>query len=77
MWYGHGYGAWGWFFGTLMMAAFWGAVVWLVLSATRRNESSGPTRQTPEEILAERYARGEIDADEYRRRLDDLTVRPR
>jgi putative membrane protein len=26
----------------------------------------------PEQILAQRYARGEIDDDEYRRRLDVL-----
>lgn len=76
MWFGDGYGAWGWFFGTITMVAFWGAVVWLILQATRGSESSGPNRRTPEEILAERYARGEIDSDEYRKRLDDLAVRP-
>jgi putative membrane protein len=27
---------------------------------------------TPEEILGQRYARGEIDDDEYHRRLDTL-----
>ena len=27
---------------------------------------------TPEEILKTRYARGEIDDEEYRRRLDEL-----
>jgi len=74
MWYGHGYGVWGWFFGTLMMLAFWGAVVWFVVRAT---SDRGPftTRPTPEEILAERYARGDIDGDEYRRRLDELVAR--
>jgi putative membrane protein len=29
-------------------------------------------RPTPERLLAERFARGEIDEDEYRRRLDAL-----
>ncbi len=76
MWYGHGYGAWGWFFGTLMTVAFWGAVVWFVVQTARDREPSSQ-RPTPDEILAERYARGEIDADEYRRRLDELGVRSR
>lgn len=35
-----------------------------------RNEQ--PSRQEPEAILRERFARGEIDADEYQRRLDLL-----
>ncbi|MFC9324143.1 SHOCT domain-containing protein [Kitasatospora sp. NPDC057015] len=33
---------------------------------------------SPEQLLAERFARGEIDADEYRHRLDTLVqTRPR
>ncbi|MER5642752.1 SHOCT domain-containing protein [Kitasatospora sp. NPDC002227] len=31
-----------------------------------------PVRPEPEQLLAERLARGEIDTDEYRRRLDAL-----
>jgi putative membrane protein len=34
--------------------------------------SGGETLPTPEQLLAERFARGEIDEDEYRRRLDTL-----
>jgi putative membrane protein len=37
-----------------------------------RNEP--PSRQEPEAILRERFARGEIDADEYQRRLDLLRM---
>jgi putative membrane protein len=38
------------------------------------SDPTGPTRsgEGPEEILAARYARGEIDEAEYRRRLDVL-----
>jgi len=72
MWSWHGYGAWGWFFGTLMMVAFWGALAWLVVQATRDRHT--PER-TPEDILAERYARGEIDRDEYDQRRRDLAGR--
>jgi uncharacterized membrane protein len=31
-----------------------------------------PTAESAEEILKQRYARGEIDRDEYHRRLTDL-----
>ncbi|MFC9329271.1 SHOCT domain-containing protein [Kitasatospora sp. NPDC057015] len=31
---------------------------------------------SPEQVLSERYARGEIDADEYRHRLDTLRSGP-
>ncbi|WP_030059821.1 SHOCT domain-containing protein [Streptomyces novaecaesareae] len=34
-----------------------------------RGWASGPT---PEQLLAERFAKGEIDAEEYRHRLDTL-----
>ncbi len=34
--------------------------------------SAPPASATPEQLLAERFARGEIDEDEYRRRLEVL-----
>ena len=58
----------------LAMVLFWGAVVWLVVTFVRGLSArpSGEGAQRPDEILARRYARGEIDKDEYRRRLDTL-----
>jgi len=47
-------------------------VVWLVWSATRWPESSQEDRRSPAEFLDERYARGEIDRDEYLQREADL-----
>jgi putative membrane protein len=70
-----------WFVMPLLGLAFWAAVIWVVVSLLRNR--TGPTppesaRQArPDEILAQRYARGEIDDDEYHRRLDTLRGAPR
>lgn len=48
------------------------AVVWAVVAASRTPRYGGPPRDSAEEILKGRFARGEIDRDEYRRRLEDL-----
>jgi putative membrane protein len=60
-----------------MMVVFWviviALVVWLVLSF-RSDQATGGAEQRhePEELLAERFARGEIDEDEFARRLEVL-----
>ncbi|GIU90970.1 MAG: hypothetical protein KatS3mg010_2069 [Acidimicrobiia bacterium] len=76
MWYLHD-GGWGWFPMLLGMLAFWGVVAVFVVWAVRT--ITGPDdrvrgRSRALEILDERYARGEIDDDEYRRRRDQLTA---
>lgn len=51
-------------------------IVWLirsVSSSTGDRPGNSALRQTPEEILRERFARGEIDEDEYRQRQQSLT----
>jgi putative membrane protein len=79
-WYGNGMG--GWVF-ALMLASnvlFWGLIVFGVVALVRyraRGDRVAGPRLTPEELLAERFARGEIDEQEYNRRLDTLTQRPR
>lgn len=77
-WYGDGAWGWGgWLVMTLMMVAFWGLVVWALVAIFRGTSGSddriteGRTRD-PLEILDERFARGEIDAEEYRARQDVL-----
>lgn len=77
-WYDHMSG-WGYLFMGLTTVAFWGlliaAVVLLVrgFGSDRREQPPAPRPQsTPERILAERFARGEIDEDEYRQRLETL-----
>lgn len=45
-------------------------VVWLLVDAGRKSPIGPP--DNAENILKQRYARGEIDHDEYERRLTDL-----
>jgi putative membrane protein len=45
------------------------AVTWALVNALRGRNDHAPT---VEEILKRRYARGEIDKDEYQERLQDL-----
>lgn len=73
MWWNDGWGWW-WMM-PLLMAAFWVAVAWLVVGLRGRpaRPDGGSDRpESPEQVLAHRYARGELDDEEYRRRLDTL-----
>lgn len=49
-------------------------VLWLVIRAAQRRKdpSAGGTDDSPEAILKRRYARGELDREEYERLLEDL-----
>lgn len=76
MWYwGGGVHWWEWLVGAIGMLAFWGFVIWAIWYAVtylgRREHTEH--RDEPRRILDERLARGEIDADEYRRLRDLLT----
>ena len=60
----------------LTMLAFWGFVIWGIVSLYRRNTSHGATRvpsaQSAQNILNERLAKGEISEEEYRSRSEVL-----
>jgi putative membrane protein len=64
----------------LMMIVFWGALAWVVVTLIRSSSSWGgatprqhePSRPSAEDILHERFARGEISVDEYHERLEAL-----
>jgi putative membrane protein len=66
-WWGGWASPW-WIVFPLLWIVLIATVIWLV--ARTRGRSSLTER--PAEILAARYARGEIDTDEYRRRLDEI-----
>jgi putative membrane protein len=60
-------------FGFLWMALFWIGVILLVVWAVRRPEETGPRPQPSAlQILEERFARGELDADEFTARRQQL-----
>jgi putative membrane protein len=69
-----GMGAWGWFGMTLMLVFWFGLIALLIVALTggwpRRNQGSveAPSGADPAlTVLRERFARGEITAEEYRR----------
>lgn len=51
---------------------FWLVLLGAGLFALRRGWFRRPARHDARDVLAARYARGEIDSDEYRQRLDVL-----
>lgn len=72
MWWDHGWGWGDWLSMTLMMLIFWGAIIWLIVWLVRSwsaKQDTTPAANRPEDVLAERFARGEIDATEYQDRL--------
>ena len=69
----------GWLAMMLTMVLFWGLIVAGIIAIVRylggtRQGRQDPDRVRPEaeDILAERFARGEIDQEEYTRRRDLL-----
>jgi|SRR5215208_7568851 len=76
-----GQGGWGvwWMLGMLVPLLFLGGLITLIawvivhLTSGRRDESTPGTREdSAEEILRQRFARGEIDAEEFEKRRRTL-----
>ncbi len=66
---------WAWLWGSLIFIGIVALIVLVVVALTRGMASRGPSQRTSRarEILDERYARGELDADEYHERLRELS----
>ena len=81
-WHGHAMGGWVFLFLAITRVLWWALIILLVLALLRYLTGGGRSatlRTTAaEEVLGERFARGEIDEHEYRQRLDTLrsTSRP-
>jgi len=80
-WYGSGMSGWGYGLMTVSMILFWGAVIFGIVLLVRYFGRSGQppaapsppqsaeSPPSPERLLAERFARGEIGEEEYQQRL--------
>lgn len=85
-WYGNGMGGWGYALMTFSTVLFWAVVLigLIVLFRYFTGRQHGPgsslpsrptqeqSRPTPEQLLAERFARGEIDENEFLHGLNTL-----
>lgn len=78
-----GWGVLGWLGMSLMMIVVWGLpialVIWAVRGSFHRDQPSvtTPPRPDAEQVLAERYARGEIDEGEFAHRREVLRTGPK
>ncbi len=66
-WYGPGMGFGAWLFMGLFWLVLLGVIVWAVVRLLPGGHDSSGTsaRETPEEILDRRFARGELDVETY------------
>lgn len=72
-------GVWGYILMGVSFVLFWGVIVTAIVllarfvgAGNRRYESAAPGEGVAENLLAERFARGEIDENEYTARLTAL-----
>ncbi len=71
-WYGNGMGTGGWVAMIAMMMIFWGLVilagVLIFRGSSHRRNDAGTQHASALEILDDRFARGEVDPEEYEAR---------
>ena len=67
-----GYG--GWWFMPILGIIFLGLIIWAVVALVRgQSGSQSPGADSALEILKRRYARGDIDKEEYEQKKKDLS----
>ncbi|MEO6084008.1 MAG: SHOCT domain-containing protein [Umezawaea sp.] len=73
-WYGNGMGGWGYAVMTIGMVLFWAVAILGGVALVRHlARPTGTTRgSAAEQVLAERFARGEIDEEEFTKRRKAL-----
>lgn len=78
MYWGNGMSGWGMALMAVSNLLFWGLVITAIVVVVRhfyraeRHDMSTPHGPKPQQLLAERFARGDIDEDEFKRRSDVL-----
>lgn len=78
MWYwGGGIHWWGWFIGFVLTVGFWAVVIYFLVTlfrsaGSKEHEHPRAVDDDPERALARRFANGDIDEEEFHRRLDVL-----
>ncbi|MUL47132.1 SHOCT domain-containing protein [Mycobacterium sp. CBMA293] len=78
-WYNHNMGWWGYAGMGIGMVLFWTLIVVGIIALIRSSTTSTPPdspqaryRVAPEQLLAERFARGDIDDTDYKQRMTTL-----
>lgn len=66
---------WGWFV-PIFMILFWGLIIWMIVTLLSGGFSSSIDSsvriESPLEVLKKRYARGEINKEEYEEKKREL-----
>lgn len=72
--YGEHMSGWGWVATSISAIAFWALAIAVIVLLARslRSERAQQPPKTPEQVLADRFSRGEIDEAEYHDRLAAL-----
>jgi putative membrane protein len=73
-WYDHNMGWWGYAGMGIGMVLFWALIIVAIVALVRFSMADRQSRPfapqpSPEQVLADRFARGEISETEYRERL--------
>ena len=73
-WIGHDMNGWGWFAMSSGMVLLWALLITVAVLLFRTQNRAPepphtPAAAAPERLLAERFARGEMDEEQYRRSL--------
>jgi putative membrane protein len=83
----HNGNSWGWLPMAIVMVAFWAGLIWIGVTLIKRSHHApelhtagapmvaapaAAPKPTAQEVLADRLARGEIEPDDYRARLEAL-----
>lgn len=76
MWSWYCWNGFGWYWGSLFSILFWVLIIWCFIALIRHSTESGTpkgdVKEFPLDVLKRRYAKGEINPDEFARMKKDL-----